>query len=100
MQLNRNRIPAALLAAMMLLSVLLSAAFIAAEARHDCSGEDCATCRLIAEADNALSADRLGPAAAAAAAAVLFAVCAAAVSLTREAKCTVTPVDFRVRLDC
>ncbi len=52
--LNRKRIGAFLLCAGMILTFLLSVAFIIHEADHDCSGEDCQVCRTISANINLL----------------------------------------------
>ena len=44
---RRTRIAAALLAAVLVALLACSAAAVAAEARHDCSGADCAVCALV-----------------------------------------------------
>ncbi|MBR4710903.1 MAG: hypothetical protein IKP10_02650 [Clostridia bacterium] len=45
---NRKRLGALLICAALLLALIVSSAFIAHEAGHDCSGEDCLICRMIA----------------------------------------------------
>ena len=45
---NRKRISALLLCAALLIMLSVSIAFIAHEADHDCCGEDCPVCRMIA----------------------------------------------------
>ena len=45
---NRKRISALLLCAALLIMLSVSIAFIAHEAEHDCCGEDCPVCRMIA----------------------------------------------------
>ena len=44
---RRTRFAAAVLAAVLVVLLALSAAAIAAEARHDCSGADCEVCALV-----------------------------------------------------
>ena len=48
---RRKRMTALLLCAGMVLVLLLSSAFIACEADHDCSGEACAICKWIAQTE-------------------------------------------------
>ena len=99
MQERMIRIRALLLALLLLTGFLLSAAFIAAESDHDCHSTECATCRLLAEADRALSADKLTTPAAAVPL-LLLAACAAAVLLIKQQNAGfMTPVSSRVRLD-
>ncbi|MBQ6552504.1 MAG: hypothetical protein IJL83_02685 [Clostridia bacterium] len=45
---KKNRVIATVLAVVFALAVALSLVFIAAEADHDCSGEDCPVCELLA----------------------------------------------------
>ena len=45
---NRKRIGALLLCVGMVLALFVSSAYIAHEAGHDCSGEDCPICQMIA----------------------------------------------------
>ncbi len=54
---GRNRISAkiaALLGLLVVLSLLLSAAFIAREAGHKCTGEDCPICAVVAQCENTI----------------------------------------------
>ena len=44
---NRTRAAAAVMAAVLVALLAFSAAAVAAEARHDCSGADCAVCALV-----------------------------------------------------
>ena len=48
------RITAGVMGLMMLVLVLFSAFYIAAEADHDCSGEDCLICRCVRACENTL----------------------------------------------
>ncbi len=48
------RITAGIMGLMMLFIVLFSSFFIAAEADHDCSGEDCMICASIQKCENTL----------------------------------------------
>ncbi len=49
---KRNRIIALVLAAIVFLTVAFSLCVIAVEAGHDCHGEDCPVCELIAVCEN------------------------------------------------
>ena len=52
---RKQRITAALAAAVMILSVLLSVSLILREARHDCTGSDCPVCACISGASQKLT---------------------------------------------
>lgn len=52
---RRQRITAALAAALMLLSVLLSVTLILRQARHECTGSDCPVCDCIGNASQKLT---------------------------------------------
>lgn len=49
-----KRIAAGIMGIMMLVIVLFSAFYIAAEANHDCTGEDCPICACIQQCENTL----------------------------------------------
>ena len=49
-----NRIAAGIMSIMLLVIVLFSSFYIAAEADHDCTGEDCPICACIQQCDNTL----------------------------------------------
>ena len=49
-----RRIAAGIIGLMMLVIVLFSAFYIAAEANHDCTGEDCLICSCIQQCENTL----------------------------------------------
>ena len=51
---KKTRIIAVITAIIVLLAVLSSAAFIAAEADHDCTGEHCPVCQQISICENTL----------------------------------------------
>lgn len=51
---NVKRIAAGIMGLVMLIIVLFSAFFIAAEADHDCTGEDCPICACIGQCENML----------------------------------------------
>ena len=95
---NKTRkILAGVLGFVLLLALVLCAACIAAEADHDCTGEDCPVCALVHQCENLLRQF----AAAAAAVAVLA---AAALLCVPAASCVCafrygTPVSCKVRLN-
>ena len=66
-----------LLAAVLAVVMLSSAIYIAVEANHDCSGEDCAICRQISICENLLKTLGLAGAAAAITAAFTYTMCRA-----------------------
>lgn len=49
-----KRITACIMGIMMLIVILSAAFFIAHEAGHDCTGEDCPICACVAECENTL----------------------------------------------
>ena len=51
---GRKRISAGIMGILMLFIMLFSAFFIAAEADHDCTGEDCPICACIGQCENIL----------------------------------------------
>ncbi len=51
---NNRRIAAGIMAFLMLFIMLFSSFFIAIEADHDCTGEDCPICACIAQCENTL----------------------------------------------
>ena len=92
-----KRILAGVLGLFLLLALVLCAACIAAEADHDCTGEDCPVCALVHQCENLLR--QFGTAAAAAALlAVAALLCVSAASYVC-AVCRVTPVSRKVRLN-
>lgn len=93
---KRTRFLFALTAALLVFVMLFSAFYIAAEAGHDCAGEDCRICRQIAVCRNTLNALGL----AAAAAGIVF---LAASSVRDDAACAAnagryTLVSLKVKL--
>ena len=66
-----------LLAVVLAVVMLSSAVYIAVEADHDCSGDDCAICRQISICENLLKSLGLAGAAAAITAAFTYTVCKA-----------------------
>ena len=87
-----------LLAAVVLAVVMLSSAvYIAVEADHDCSGEDCAICHQLQVCENLLKSIGLAGAAAVFAAAVRYALCRI-ISSCAELVRTFTLVSLKVKL--
>ena len=86
-----------LLAAVLAVVMLSSAIYIAVEANHDCSGEDCAICRQISICENLLKSLGLAGAAAAISAAFTYTVCRAIVPRA-EMNGTLTLVALKVKL--
>ena len=64
-----------LLAAVLAVVMLSSAVYLAVEADHDCSGDDCAICRQISICENLLKSLGLAGAAAAVTAAFTYTMC-------------------------
>ena len=93
---HKRRILAGVLALAALLALLLSAFYVAAEADHDCTGEDCPVCALIHLCENLLRSF--------AAVILMAAVFAAALQLSSAARFAcgfrrMTPVSGRVRMN-
>ena len=88
-----TRLLAAVLAAVM----LSSAIYLAVEADHDCSGDDCAICRQISICENLLKTLGLAGAAAAISAAFTYTVCRAILPRA-EMNGTLTLVALKVKL--
>ena len=87
-----------LLAAVLAVVMLSSAIYIAVEADHDCSGDDCAICRQISICENLLKSLGLaGGAAAAISAAFTYTVCRAILPRA-EMNGTLTLVALKVKL--
>ena len=86
-----------LLAAVLAVVMLSSAVYIAVEANHDCSGDDCAICRQISICENLLKTLGLAGAAAAGTAALTYALCKAILPCT-ERLGTGTLVSLKVKL--
>ncbi|MCR5648213.1 MAG: hypothetical protein K6F67_01595 [Oscillospiraceae bacterium] len=83
---------------MMLVLVLFSAFYIAAEADHDCSGEDCLVCACIRQCENALRVVGDGTAAGSAAVAPVFVILLAAAFVIAAASPD-TLISVKVRLN-
>ena len=86
-----------LLAAVLAVVMLSSAVYIAVEADHDCSGEDCAICHQINVCENLLKSIGLAGSAVATAAAILYILCRIIPSCTEVAR-TFTLVSLKVKL--
>ena len=88
---------ARLLAAVLAVVMLSSAVYLAVEADHDCSGDDCAICRQISICENLLKSLGLAGAAAAISAAFTYTVCRAILPCA-EMNGTLTLVALKVKL--
>ena len=86
-----------LLAVVLAVAMLSSAIYIAVEANHDCSGDDCAICRQISICENLLKSLGLAGAAAAITAAFTYTVCKAILPCA-ETIDTLTLVSLKVKL--
>lgn len=86
-----------LLAAVLAVVMLSSAIYLAVEADHDCSGEDCAICRQISICENLLKSLGLAGAAAAITVAFTYTVCRAILPCA-EMSGTLTLVALKVKL--
>ena len=86
-----------LLAAVLAVVLLSSAIYLAVEANHDCSGDDCAICRQISICENLLKTLGLAGAAAAITAAFTYTVCRAILPCA-ETSGTLTLVALKVKL--
>ena len=86
-----------LLAAVLAVVMLSSAVYLAVEANHDCSGDDCAICRQISICENLLKTLGLAGTAAAITAAFTYTVCRAILPCA-ETSGTLTLVALKVKL--
>ena len=86
-----------LLAAVLAVVMLSSAIYLAVEANHDCSGDDCAICHQIGVCENLLKSLGLAGAAAAVTAAFTYTVCRAILPCA-ETTDTLTLVALKVKL--
>ena len=94
---KKSRLITGLLAAVLAAVMLSSAIYIAVEANHNCSGEDCAICHQIGIYENLLKTLGLAGAAAAISAAFTYTVCRAILPCT-ETISTLTLVALKVKL--
>ena len=92
-----RRIAAVIFAALLLLAMLCSAAFIAAEADHDCVGENCPVCYQISVCENAFKDLSLAVCAAVFAAAFAYTLCRS-ISACADAAASFTLVSLKVKL--
>ena len=86
-----------LLAAVLAVVMLSSAIYLAVEADHDCSGDDCAICRQISICENLLKSLGIAGAAAVIMAVLTYTVCRAILPCT-ETIGTLTLVSLKVKL--
>lgn len=86
-----------LLAAVLAVVMLSSAIYLAVEADHDCSGDNCAICRQISICENLLKSLGLAGAAAAITVAFTYTVCRAILPCA-EMSGTLTLVALKVKL--
>lgn len=86
-----------LLAAVLAVVMLSSAVYLAVEADHDCSGDDCAICHQISVCEDLLKSLGLAGAAAAITAAFTYTMCKAILPCT-EMIGTLTLVSLKVKL--
>ena len=86
-----------LLAAGLAVVMLSSAIYLAVEANHDCSGDDCAICRQISICENLLKSLGLAGAAAAITAVLTYTMCRAILPCA-EMIDTLTLVSLKVKL--
>ncbi len=96
--LQQKRFTAGIMALMMLVIVLFSVSFIAAEADHDCRGDDCPICACIRLCENSL--EQIGSGAVAQAAFIIPAILFCISILFSVCVCRQkTPVSRKVRLN-
>ena len=94
---KKLRLITRLLAAVLAAVMLSSAVYIAVEANHNCSGEDCAICHQISTCENLLRSLGLAGAAAVITAAFTYTMCKAILPCT-EMIGTLTLVSLKVKL--
>ena len=94
---KKSRLITGLLAAVLAAVMLSSAVYIAVEANHNCSGEDCAICHQLQVCENLLKSIGLAGAAAVFAAAVRYAPCRVIPSCAEVVR-TFTLVSLKVKL--
>ncbi len=95
---KRTRMAALIMACIIVLFIFASVFFIAHEADHDCTGEDCPVCALIMQCENNLKQIGSGEAA------VVTAVATALIFLTLQMHVTAsaiisTPILLKTRLN-
>ena len=94
---KKSRLITGLLAAVLAAVMLSSAIYIAVEANHTCSGEDCAICHQLQVCENLLKSIGLVDAAAVFAATVRYALCRVIPSCAELVR-TFTLVSLKVKL--
>ncbi len=94
---KKFRLITGLLAAVLAAVMLSSAVYIAVEANHNCSGEDCAICHQLQVCENLLKSIGLAGSTAATAVAILYILCRIIPSCTEVAR-TFTLVSLKVKL--
>ena len=94
---KKSRLITGLLAAVLAAVMLSSAVYIAVEANHNCSGEDCAICHQIGVCENLLKSLGLAGAAAAVTAAFTYTMCKAILPCA-ETIGTLTLASLKVKL--
>lgn len=94
---KKSRLITGLLAAVLAAVMLSSAVYIAVEANHNCSGEDCAICHQLQACENLLKSIGLASAAAVFAVAVRYALCRIIPSCAELVR-TFTLVSLKVKL--
>ena len=92
-----RRITVIIITALIALAMLSSAAFIAAEANHDCTGEDCAVCCAISACVNIFKSLTAAFTAVAAGVCVFFGF-GAALKTCGEIYTPATPVSLKTKL--
>ncbi len=93
-----RRIAAGVMGLMMLAAVLFSSLYIAVEADHDCTGEDCPVCACVRQCENTLRSAGEGFRACPAVLIPFLSVLSAA-ALSLAAASFATPVSRKVRLN-
>lgn len=94
---KKSRLITGLLAAVLAAVMLSSAVYIAVEANHNCSGEDCVICHQLQARENLLKSIGLAGGAGVFAAAVRYALCSVVPSCAELVR-TFTLVSLKVKL--
>ncbi len=94
---NKKRLAAFIFAALVLFALMTSLFVIIHEAGHDCSGENCPVCAVIAVCQNTLKTLG-GIVGAAALAFACFSFTASVIAFFRTISYNVTPVSLKVKL--
>lgn len=89
---------ALIIALILALSLLLSAAFVLVELHHACTGEHCEICIAVAHSVKFLKIGSTALLLPVASAAFVFALALFRIPLRREASCTPSPVTLKVKL--